>query len=374
MACGKPPEPGRASPASDRMNFVLTQTHDLLDNLERTIGNATPGEVLDRAMLSAERAIERLKAAGAPPAQIRKFEGKLGSLKGLARARLVDAAKGLTTPRRIGERGRGANRKVVEFSDLAAERNAKTARAALTSPGHWAHESFKKDFFRMVEGNATLPDSYRAQLLRDIDLVLKANPAAGGFVSAMVNRGQTTTFADRMASRNTKDHFGTAYEIMGVAALCQKESRASNTKHAAPPLRIDPANDRLSFGAKAALNHKYDGRGKIGNRSRRTIEGDAHLFQNQREIAIDLKHVKDSKTKYTSKDLQNQIEAVAEKILDGQLHEFHFVTNGSFHENITKQIDTINDHILQTDKSCSPIAYHEHVTTLVGDPHSGGAV
>jgi hypothetical protein len=60
---------------------------------------------------------------------------------------------------------------------------------------------------------------------------------------------------------------------------------------------------------------------------------------------------------------------VAGKIRDGELSEYHFVTNGKFSGPFKEYIDTVNDALVAA--GGTPISYHEGVTTLSDDPWAG---
>lgn len=371
MACGNPPEPGRATPPSNGANFAAAQTHDLLRNVELTIGRVGPGEVLDRAMEKAINAIDRLKASGASADQIKHFEGKLEALKGFAQGRMRDGAVASRSRGKLGEKAASGRTVLNRFSEVSAEKNAPTVARALANKNHWRHDEYKQVLYKTIEGSRKIPDAYKGQILRDTEKLLRVCPSAGGLVKAMTLRGQAEgkALVNRLGSRGN-DAIGAAYEIMGTAALSERSSHASNTKHSAPSLHIDPAKDKLVFGPKSHLNHKYNETGKIGDRTRRTIEGDAQFFRNGREIAIDFKHVKEAGTKGSSADHRNQVENVTRAIQHGMVNEYHFVTNGTFSKPFKEAIDQANDVLVASGDT--PIAYHEHVSSIASDPHADG--
>jgi len=70
-----------------------------------------------------------------------------------------------------------------------------------------------------------------------------------------------------------------------------------------------------------------------------------------------------------SADLKNQVENVVEAIKHGQIHEYHFVTNGKFGPGFRAIINNANSELARHGEP--GIGMHEHVTTLVTDPTAG---
>lgn len=368
MACGKPPEPGRATAPSDRRDFALTQARDLLESIESMIAIGEFGDKLSARMASAERAVERLKSTGRPESQLRKIEGRLDQLRGDARGADRREGVGLGRSKSRGEKAPSGEKVLKYFADGASERSARTCIEGLAKPGHWAHEDFKKEVFRVVEANGKIPDDYKGPLARDTAMLLRVCPSAGGLVAAMVTRGQPRgSFARRLNTKGN-DAVGAAYEIMGTAALCNQVSKPANGRHNAPELSIDPAKDKLVFGPKAYMNHRYAHDRKVADRDRRTVEADAQLFQNGREIAIDYKHVKEAGTRASSNELRTQLKAVSEAISHGQYDEYHFVTNGRFSNTFKEAVDEVNDRLIE--RGNTPIACHEYVNSIGNDPYT----
>ena len=370
MACGKPPEPGRATSPSRRYEFALTQAQDLLETIEGMISVGDLGEELDVRIASAERAIERLRSSGRPDTQLKKFEGRLNQLKGDARGALRREGVGLGKSKPLNEKAPSGKTVLKHFSEGTSERSAKSCIQGLTKPGHWAHEDFKREVFRVIEANGKIPESYKDTLAHDTAMLLRVCPSAGGLVAAMVTRGQPRGSFGRRLSTKGNDAVGAAYEIMGTAALCNKASEPANAKHTAPSLSIDPTNDKLVFGPKAYMNHRYAYDRKVADRDRRTVEADAQIYQNGKEIAIDFKHVKEAGTRGNSAELKSQIKAVAEAISHGHYDEYHFVTNGKFSDSFKSTIDSVNDQLVANGDT--PISYHEYVSSIGNDPHADG--
>ena len=397
MACAKPPEPGRATPPSNSVNFTLTQADERVAHALSMIERGDFGKGFDKEVVAIEKAIERLKVAGASEVQIKRLEGALSTIRGEGYAALKEEAESGKAHKTQGSKA-VSNSKVVEaLRDEVHEKSAARAREVLTTPGHWAHEAFKRELIRVVETAGKIPEVYKDTLARDAAMLLRVCPNAGGLVVAILTRGQPRgTFARRMQTEGN-DAVGAAYEIMGTAALCAKGSKPVNTAHGAPELSIDPAKDRLVFGPKAFMNHKYAETKKVADRDRKSTEADAQIVKvdkdgSIREIGIDFKHVKESRTKGTSKDLRNQIEAVKEQIKSGVYDEFHFVSNGKFSDRFMKAVDAANDELLRLDRNeteevvkdgttsrkratgdgMAKIAVHQYVSSIINDPLTDG--
>lgn len=334
---------------------------------------------LNRQVASIERAIERLRTVGSTEAQIRSLEGQLAQIKGEAVGALIKEAEGGKAQKAAGEKAIKDERIIKAFKDGVSEKSAARAREALTKPGHWAHETFKQELFRVIEAGGKIPDKYKVALARDTARLLEVCPKAGGLVTAMVTRGQPKgSFVRRMASENKNDAVGAAYEIMGTSALCQKVSKPANTKHQAPELHIDPVNDKLVFGPKAFMNHRYSDKGKVSDRDRRSTEGDALFSPKGRgDVAIDFKHSAEARSVGISKH-RDQLKAVAEQIGHRQYNEFHFVSNGKFSAPFKEAVDKLNDLLIErghkTEEGLAPIALHEFVTSISDDPFNDGEI
>ncbi|MCB1469855.1 MAG: hypothetical protein KDK08_22520 [Rhizobiaceae bacterium] len=367
---------------------------DTIGHARSLVAQGDIGPGLDRQIASIERAIDRLRSLGANEAQIGSLEGQLAQIRGEAMGAMRNEAEFGKARKAAGEKATSGEKVIGTFKDGASEKSAARARDVLTKTGHWAHEAFRQELFRVVEATGRIPEKYKETLARDAARLLEVCPKAGGLVTAMVTRGQPRgSFARRLATKGN-DAVGAAYEIMGTAALCEKVSRPSNTKHKAPDLHIDPTKDKLVFGPKAYMNHRYAHDRRVADRSRKTTEADAQFFREGREIGIDFKHVKEAGTRSSSKDLINQIDAVKEQIKAGQYAEFHFVTNGKFSPDLVEAVDAANDELLSLERretedvvregvisrksatgdGLAKIALHEHVNSIVDDPFSDGEV
>jgi hypothetical protein len=375
LACGKPPNPDFITPPKRFNNSVVHHTRDTLNNVEKLIGRLSPGEALEEAMQRAHRALERAARSGVNAKELAKLQAQYDNLRGTDRGRMRDNVDGSALPRARGEKATSGNVVMKEFSERAAERNSRPVIRAIESKSNYQHEEIKQQILKIVDSHEKLGSTYREQLVTDVARVLKICPSAAGIVKALTLRGQGEgmTLMKDIANRGNKA-IGSAYEIMGTAALGQNVSNAGNTKHSAPKLSINVGKDKVVFGAKSNINRNFpDGKSPVLT-DRKTIESDILIGRKTasgyREIGVDFKHVKDAGNRGTKMDDINQIKNVAMTIQNGELHEFHFVSNGRFSDKFIKAVDKVNDQLVRGGNQ--PIAFHEYVSTLASDPLSDG--
>jgi hypothetical protein len=242
---------------------------------------------------------------------------------------------------------------------------------ALTNPNHLMHRSVCERLLKYVDINRDLPQVYKEQIPKDIAEILRYAPNALGLVKEAVNRGQRQPLASPgKLGRGT----GTAYEIMGTAALIRKPSNAADK--ADSPLYIT-SRDSLDFGIKLQARYADDERKLF--QKRKTIEADLLisrppaqpnvLLETHREIAVDFKHAKHGKS-YSDKSggqntelgesaLSTQLKGIFNALKTEEIHEFHFVTNGHFSESFRHAVEKTNAALLS--EGCCSIALHEHV-------------
>jgi hypothetical protein len=381
------------------MNFALLQAEERVAHALALIESGDVHTDLEKEVQMIESAIERLRSSGASESEIQKLQGKLDTIRGEGLAALQREAIHGTAQKTSGEKG-VSDAKIVEAAkDGLARESANRAVEVLTTPGHWAHQTFKNALFRVIETAGKIPDEYKATLTEDTAMLLRVCPKAGGLVAAMLTRGQPQGSFTRRLQTKGNDAVGAAYEIMGTAALCRGVSKAANTKHLGRALHIDPVRDKLVFGPKSYLNHRYDDTRKVSDRQRRSVEADAQFRRKESdgsfsEVAIDFKHVKEGQTKQSSNDLLKQIDAVADQIAGDVYQEFHFVTNGRFSEKIMQAIDSANERLLHAEQDrdrnfikeggsgrdlamrseYAKIIVHHHVTSIQNDPFSNEEV
>lgn len=358
MACAKPPHPGSMTAPTPIRSPRGRSVHDQLRDAEKVIARHKAGGWIDNALKAAELSVRYARQAGLPAGEIAKLEAYLKNLKGQAHNR---------EQQRIQRRDE--LNPFVSHPRYAAKRNVDTALAALTRDDHWASKSYRENLIRMIEGNQRIPDSYKARLHKDVARVLQIAPHAGGLVTELTLRGQrgATGGPSKLGSRGNSA-IGSAYEIMGTAALSTMVSKAAN---GGPSLHINAGKDIVTFGDKSYLNGRQAGKGIWEGPSRKTVECDIRIgkptLNGFLEIGVDFKHVREMGQKNSSADFKNQVGAVVNAIQHGHFHEYHFVTNGTFGPSFRAEIDAANKSLGRNIIGC-----HERVHTLVADPSAQG--
>jgi hypothetical protein len=315
-----------------------------------------PDKDIQKAVDSAEFLLENARKAGATPQELARLEELVKALKGIGHHQLRDKLQPRSTF--FGH----------ALPSAASEANVKTTIAGLTSDAHWAAEEIRANLMTMIEQNGRIPEAYKGQLRHDVAAVLLMCPHAGGLVRELTLRGQgrATGSASKLGSHSNSG-VGAAYEIMGAAALAKGGSKASN---GAPSLNIYSGRDIVTFGDKSYMNRRIIDKDTWEAPSRASIECDIRIarptIDGFREIGVDFKHVRENGTKHSSADLKNQVENVVEAIKSGQLHEYHFVTNGNFGSGAKEVIAQANVELARTGDT--PIGIHEYVHTLSSDP------
>lgn len=364
MACAKPPDPDARTAPSPFSHPTVAPAMAALKEAETIISSQPPGAAVDAAIARAERMLQLAIRGHAPDKAIERLQGRLDHLKGFAQTRMRDNVYQSAKPRSIQEQGASIESAAKHFWEGSAKRNAPIAISALERDDHWRSKEFKETLLTVIEQNARIPDDYREQLPKDVARVLRVCPDAAGLVKAMTLRGQNRPLASRARlGSDSNVAIGSAYEIMGTAALIGKLSSPVN---GGPKLYIEPATDTVTFGVKSTINREMNRFGFVELPTRRTIESDIRIgrsepFGGYREIGVDFKHSLGG-ARHTSSDLKNQVENVARAIRHGEIDEYHFVTNGRFAESFQRVIDAANEELKAT--GCMPIACHEYVTTL----------
>jgi hypothetical protein len=300
-------------------------------------------------------------SSGISKADQQRLESHLQKLKNLAQSRMRDNVSRSAPILHVGEKVASANWVMKAFSEDSAKRNAPRVIRTLENSDHWQSKEYKKLLFRMIEGNTRIPREYKEQLPRDVARVLRLCPSAAGIVKAMTLRGQRTPLASHgKLGSDANSAIGSAYELMGTAALSRKVSTSVN---GGPALYIDPAFDKVTFGAKSNINRQVSRLGLIEMPSRKTVESDVVIgrktLTSYREIGIDFKHAGEARPRYASQDLRNQVDNVVWAIRHGQLDEYHFVTNSTFGSSFREVIDVANSELGHNLIGC-----HEHVTSV----------
>lgn len=354
MACAKPPNPNYQTRPAPLRHPTVESARACLRQVGSALRSLSPGKELDRQMERAQRALERARNAGVHGKLLCSLEGQLGHLQDQAKGRLRDAVSGPATPQRKGERPPKPTEISRHWSAKSAERLAPTVQRALTDKSHWHHEEITDRLAKYITGNDKLSKDYKEQLSRDVAEVLRVTPNALGLVKEATLRGQRQPLASK---GKLGTGTGTAYEIMGTAALIRNGSKATNTGKL---LTITPGVDRVDFGDKISLNRE-------GNESaspRSSIERDTSLWKKigGREIGIDFKHVQSGGSYGDKGELKGQVDGVVRAIQHGQIHEYNFVTNGHFAPGFMKVINEANEKLTET--GGPPISCHEYVSTV----------
>jgi hypothetical protein len=232
-----------------------------------------------------------------------------------------------------------------------------TVRSVSLTP---EQQQLKDELIDIASKNPSIPEAYKQELPRALDMIMAITPDALGLEKKASNWGP---YASAIKGRlsNSATGVGFAYELLGSAALIEKASIASN---ADKQLFIDPNTDRIDFEIK--LNPT-----EIPVSETRTIEADAlisrKLYENGKwsdnlEIGIDFKHVNNGGA--CKQNLKDEIQRIKSVIKTGQIHEFHFVTNGTFENRIAKLVDNANDDLRKSSHLTEDnlIYYHGHVT------------
>ncbi len=334
----------------------------VLREAERIVENSPPGKSVDDAIHWATRVVEQARNSRTlDSSTLKRLEATLEHIKGFAQVRMKDNVYSAAEPRAAHQTPTGTKFVKEHFHEQSAQRNAPTVIRALSDKNHWRSKEYRDVIFRLVEGNTRIPDKYRAQLPHDVAEVLRVCPNAAGIVKAMTLRGQGTGLASRAKlGSNSNAAIGSAYELMGTAAISRQASQSVN---GGPTLFIDAATDKLSFGAKSIINREANRLGIIDLPSRRTVESDLRIGRKEllsyREIGVDFKHSKDGGPRYASDDLRTQVEGIVRAINHGDMHEYHFVTNATFGNSFRDVVAEANEAFGRP-----MIGLHEHVTSL----------
>ena len=358
MACAKPPDPTSISPPTSATHPEKMTASAQIAELSRALERSHPGMGLDRLLLRAAHVLQRARELGASEELISRLVDQLEGLKGEARYLEREAMQ-----LRFGMFG-------DRLPSVASRANIETAKRALTDKEHWAAEQMRSDLVSIFEQNGRIPEEYKVQLFQDTATVLEMCPHAGGLATELTDRGQRgATGSASKAGANSNVAIGAAYEVMGAAALSRTVSIPLNP--GAPALHIRIGHDIVNFGPKSFLNRRSeDEKTPWRAPSRRSVECDVHIWRDGEQIGIDFKHAKEQGVKYVREDFESQVENVKWAIMEGQIDQYHFVTNGSFHSNIIEIIAEANRTLVE--QGCTPIGLYERVSSITNDPTSRG--
>lgn len=370
MACAKPPSSSGLTPPSSNPPAPLP-IYSALRKMEETISTKPPSETVDRAIKYADECLASAVDKGVRGAELRSIQNRIEELKHFAVLRQRDAIglPGPAEPRSRNERSLPLDKALERFTETDSKRESDRVVKALADRSHWQHKEYCEHLVKVIQGNDSLPQEYKDQLPSDVAAVVRACPEAGGLVKELTLRGQRkpTGSSSKLGSRG-RSGIGSAYEIMGTAALTRRVIHSGNN---GPSLWLNSQVDHVTFGDKAVINRTLSPAGFLMMPTRRTVECDLRigrpptnmlLGDQWREIGVDFKHVKRGEQRSYKPDDHNQIQNVANVIRDGTIDEYHFVTNGSFDSKFKSWVAEANAEL--TVHGHTPIAYHEHVTTI----------
>ncbi len=233
--------------------------------------------------------------------------------------------------------------------------------AALPAPEPSSAEEVKELLLQIAAENPTsascYPD-YLQQLSQAVDLILSVTPDALGLLrfSAQRDMKAGNILKSRLANRN-RSVSGFLYELLGTAALITSGSCAGNGGRR---LFVQPETDRLDF------EIKLDPKELPGKR--KSVEADVLIYRrvyedgrwiDGQEIGVDFKHALHGTYSGRLKEFQEQVEGIKNVIRTGQIHEFHFVSNGRFSGNVAEVIRKANAELAEGKQDF--IFYHEGV-------------
>lgn len=348
MACAKPPDPASMTSPKSPGHPHPESAEGSLKQLERILKIEKAGPVIDRAVARAQFFLDKARSNGSPAEVMRRLEATYQSLKGqaheLQRAALkVEWPLTLTGPKRIS---------------YASALNVQTAKEALLDPGHWASKDYRAGLTSIIAGSGRIPEAVKPQLYRDVARVLEIAPHGGGIVKELTLRGQRgASGAQAKLGNRGNAGIGYAYEFMGTAALSRDVSTPRNS--GASALFIETGVHKVTFGNKIPLDRRLASKDpslKDG------LECDISVYdpRSGRDVGIDFKHTES--TKRSSATDRAQIEAVVQAIHEGQIDEYHFVTNGTFGSGFIREIDAAN--VVLAERGDPLIGCHEYVKTI----------
>ena len=231
----------------------------------------------------------------------------------------------------------------------------------LSNSSHPAHNVLSAYVLRNTVGNQSIPDAYKRELPKAVADIAKITPNVLGLVKPARNWEQTTSIdAPGKLGHKTRGA-GFAYELLGTAALINRESKAKNT---GVSLKIYSTN-RIDLGIKLQASYPFADKELPTQPKRGTTEADLFISHptifGHKNIGVDFKHSMNS-GRYSGQITTSEIEGRKIALMTGEIAEFHYVTNGTFPEPVTKAFDKANSEILdEKGKEVGLISYHEHV-------------
>jgi hypothetical protein len=318
-----------------------------LRQLERILLVEKAGPAIDRTLSRAKFFIDKARRAGSPAEVLRRLEAGYESLKGQAHQLQRAALK-----------GKWSLLTGINAGSYASDRNINTVKEALLSDKHWASKDYRAGLTAIIAGSGRIPDSIKPQLYVDVARVLEIAPHGGGIVKELTLRGQRGVSGgmSKLGNRGNAG-IGYAYEFSGTAALSRSISKPCN--EGASSLFIQPGFHKVTFGDKIPLDRRLttsDPSFKNG------LECDIRIYdpRSDREVGVDFKHT--ASTKHSSASDKRQIEAVVQAIHEGQVDEYHFVTNKAFGQGFLRDVEEANQ--ILAARGDPLIGCHEYVSTF----------
>jgi hypothetical protein len=246
-----------------------------------------------------------------------------------------------------------------------------SVKHALADPGHPNHAAALQFVLRNVDSkredpsHIPIPASYKPKLGAAVALIASITPDALGIVKPATNwapRRKDGSPSRQVTAIDTPGKLGHktrgaafAAELLVTAALIQKSSRSGDShSQFRNSLKIVPG-DRLDLGIKLQASYK-DGP-RIMQPRRKTVEADAFIQRPDPEtgdtkiLGIDVKHSMNAGTYHGKGDeFSKQIDGLVVALRAGEIHEYHFVTNGHFDVGVKELIEKANDRLQRSSR------------------------
>jgi hypothetical protein len=236
---------------------------------------------------------------------------------------------------------------VVTSLDNAYERLAEEPRNFIEALGDEKHPNHELAMNAALRGvSADLPPSYKNEFIESLKNICVVEPTVVGLVhnysyrapQDRIGRNQHQTVVldtDIKAER--------AAEVITAGALVKNMSFPASNSETEGLLHFNSATDRIDFSQKFQVNDLERRRGSTEGDFRivRDIPNLAGNIVDTKTIGVDVKHAKSGKYSSVKKD---QLTAVVNTLLNGEVDEFHFVTKGLFTPGVKKLVDEANAH------------------------------
>lgn len=329
MACGKPPDPRKMTRPTSLRQPVIEPARLHLRAVEKEVNRSAIGDKFDEQMRRANKSVERARQAGLKAKELQKLEKELTKLKNEGKA------------------------KICSVAGLSPKRLSPTVQKALTDPKHWLHPEFSDAIINYVKGNKTISPAYKVQLSKDIAEIIKTRPEALGIIKEASQRIKSGKAHIGGMLSNGK---GAVYDVMGTAALIRKGNSGSISANTNKKLIITPQSELL-FGIRVPTERTNKGTAARGTK----VEQSTALWKTDgtRRTGIHFSHDKGLDSHGNGQTPTGLVESVSRAICNGQIHDYHFVSNGSFSQKFKNAIAKANEEIIRNGREL--IAYHEKV-------------